>query len=169
MGLENENSSRVGSADCLELIKTTFPDAILGASSSPDAVVVVRKEAVKEVLSFLESDPQLQFNVLMDLTAVDYLGREPRFEVVYTLVSLPFTLRLQVKAPVSDKDPVVDSATGIWDAANWLEREVWDMFGIRFAGHPNLKRILMYEEFQGHALRKDYPIRKRQPLIGPQN
>jgi len=94
---------------------------------------------------------------------------ERRFEVVYHFYSSPHNHRLRVKVPLTAADPAIDSLTGLWHSANWFEREVWDMFGIRFAGHPNLKRLLMYEEFQGHPLRKDYPIRKRQPLIGPVN
>ncbi|MBI3263222.1 MAG: NADH-quinone oxidoreductase subunit C [Acidobacteria bacterium] len=95
-----------------------------------------------------------------------------RFVVVYHLFSLPLKHRLRLEVPVEDveeADPEVDSVTSVWAGADWLEREVWDMFGIRFRGHPNLKRILMYDEFVGHPLRKDYPVNKRQPLIGPVN
>jgi NADH-quinone oxidoreductase subunit C len=92
-----------------------------------------------------------------------------RFVVVYHLFSLPLQHRLRVEVPVEEGEAEVDSLTSLWAAADWLEREVWDMFGIRFRGHPNLKRILMYEEFAGHPLRKDYPVNKRQPLIGPVN
>ena len=122
-----------------------------------------------KVMEFLKNDPRLQFDMLADITAVDYLGRKPRFDVVYHLVSLPLGQRLRIKVRPDDAEPAVDSLAPLWDSANWLEREVWDMFGIRFIGHPDLKRILLYEEFQGHPLRKDYPIRKRQPLIGPKN
>lgn len=94
---------------------------------------------------------------------------EYRFEVVYHFYSSIHNERLRVKVPVTAADPVVASLTDLWASANWFEREVWDMFGIRFSGHPNLKRILMYEEFKGHPLRKDYPVRKRQPLVGPVN
>ena len=94
---------------------------------------------------------------------------EYRFEVVYHFYSSTKNHRLRVKVPLTAADPVVASLTGLWHSANWFEREAWDMFGIRFTGHPNLKRILMYEPFQGHPLRKDYPVRKRQPLIGPVN
>ena len=94
---------------------------------------------------------------------------EHRFDVVYHFFSSAHHHRLRVKVPLTAADPVVDSLTSLWDSANWFEREVWDMFGIQFAGHPNLKRILMYEPFTGHPLRKDYPTRKRQPLIGPIN
>jgi NADH-quinone oxidoreductase subunit C len=92
-----------------------------------------------------------------------------RFVVVYHFFSLPLKHRLRAQVPLDEKDACVDSLTSLWAGANWLEREVFDMFGIRFRGHPNLKRILMYEEFVGHPLRKDYPVNKRQPLIGPVN
>ncbi|MBI4343412.1 MAG: NADH-quinone oxidoreductase subunit C [Candidatus Omnitrophica bacterium] len=92
-----------------------------------------------------------------------------RFEVVYHFYSTAHRRRLRLKVPVSFAEPSVPSLAGLWAAANWYEREVWDMFGVVFEGHPNLKRILMYESFQGHPLRKDYPINKRQPIIGPVN
>ncbi|MCI0534690.1 MAG: NADH-quinone oxidoreductase subunit C, partial [Verrucomicrobiales bacterium] len=90
-----------------------------------------------------------------------------RFDVVYHFLSSALNHRLRVKVPLTAADPVVDSLADLWRVANWFEREVWDMFGIQFKGHPDLRRILMYEEFKGHPLRKDYPARKRQPLIGP--
>jgi NADH-quinone oxidoreductase subunit C len=93
-----------------------------------------------------------------------------RFAVVYHFYSTSHKHRLRLVVPADDADaPAVDSLTGLWPGANWLEREVWDMFGIGFRGHPELKRILMYESFKGHPLRKDYPVNKRQPLIGPVN
>ena len=92
-----------------------------------------------------------------------------RFVVVYHFFSLPLKHRLRVEVPVEEADAEVDSLTSVWASADWLEREVWDMFGIRFRGHPNLTRILLYDEFVGHPLRKDYPVNRRQPLIGPVN
>ncbi len=92
-----------------------------------------------------------------------------RFEMVYQLYSSTLNHHLRVKVPLTEADPSVDSLTSLWHIANWFEREVWDLFGICFNGHPNLKRILMYEQFVGHPLRKDYPVNKRQPLIGPVN
>jgi NADH-quinone oxidoreductase subunit C len=92
-----------------------------------------------------------------------------RFAVVYHFFSLKHKHRLRLVVPLDETDAAVDSLTPLWAGADWLEREVWDMFGICFRGHPNLKRILMYEEFKGHPLRKDYPVDKRQPLIGPVN
>ena len=94
---------------------------------------------------------------------------EARFVVVYHFYSLVHKHRLRLVVPVEESEAELDSLTPLWAGADWLEREVWDMFGIRFRGHPNLKRILMYEEFEGHPLRKDYPVNKRQPLIGPAN
>jgi NADH-quinone oxidoreductase subunit C len=94
---------------------------------------------------------------------------QSRFAVVYHFFSVAHKHRLRLVVPVEEAAAEVDSLTSLWPGANWLEREVWDMFGIRFRGHPNLKRILMYEQFVGHPLRKDYPVNKRQPLIGPVN
>ena len=94
---------------------------------------------------------------------------DARFAVVYHFFSLTHKHRLRVEVLLQEEDPEVDSVTPLWAGAGWLEREVWDMFGIRFRGHPDLRRILLYEEFAGHPLRKDYPVNKRQPLIGPVN
>jgi len=92
-----------------------------------------------------------------------------RFAVVYHFYSMAHKHRLRLVVPVEEADAAVDSLCSLWPGANWLEREVWDMFGIAFRGHPDLKRILMYDEFEGHPLRKDYPVKKRQPLIGRSN
>ena len=129
------------------------------------AVVVLAREHVLDGLQTLRDDSVLGFDALTDLTAVDYLGREPRFEVVYQLNSLAQHHRLRVKAPVPGDDPSIASVTSLWKAALWAEREVWDLFGIRFVGHPDLRRILMYPEFVGHPLLKDYPAQKTQPLV----
>jgi len=129
------------------------------------AVLTVPRDGVLEALRALRDDPTLAFDVLCDLTAVDYLGRTPRFEVVYELNSLTHHHRVRLKAGVPGDDAQIASATPLWNAALWAEREVWDLFGIRFVGHPDLRRILMYPEFDGHPLRKDYPVNKRQPLV----
>lgn len=113
------------------------------------------------------------YNMLVDLTCVDYLprGKTPRFDVIYRLMKLDAATgadqgRLEVHC-AADAEPVLRTVKGLWPNADWLEREVWDMFGVKFADRPGIKRLLMYEEFAGHPLRKDYPIAKRQPLIGP--
>jgi len=168
MGIENRMNEI--SEPSLQLLKEKYPDDVLDTLlPQGDATAIIRPEFLTQIIDFLKKDSRLQFDVLVDITAVDYAERKPRFTVVYHLLSLPFNRRLRLKVSVEDGDPVLDSLTPWWGAANWLEREVWDMFGIRFRGHPDLKRILMYEEFEGHPLRKDYPILKRQPLIGPKN
>ena len=131
---------------------------------------MVARGTLLEALRFCRDDERLACDVLMDLSAVDYLrypGREdgPRFEVVYHLYSLRHNHRLRLNTRVEEDDAVVPSAVDLWPIADWLEREVWDMFGIRFQGHPDLRRLLLYEEFVGHPLRKDYPLRGRQPLV----
>lgn len=151
-------------------IQQKFPEFHLGDHADHgDETVNIRPEGILPVAAFLKNDPELDFNVLMDVTAVDYPGEEPRFEVVYQFYSLKRQARLRVKTRVPEASPELESLTIFWKSANWHEREAWDLFGIRFRNHPGLKRILMYEGFEGHPLRKDYPIRKRQPLIGPFN
>jgi NADH-quinone oxidoreductase subunit C len=137
-----------------------------------DHTAVITPEGIVDALRFCRDEPDLGFDMLMDLTAVDYLkypGREdgPRFDVVYHLYSVTHNHRVRLKVPVEQDAPSVPTATALWPIANWLEREVWDMYGIRFDGHPDLRRLLLYEEFVGHPLRKDYPMERRQPLIGP--
>ena len=154
------------------LLQQRFPAAVTETHRyRGDETAVVKRETLAEIARFLKSNPEFDMNILMDLTAVDGLGMKwsPRFEMVYHFYSLAKNHRLRVKVRVDEKDAVMPTVTHLWPAADWFEREVWDMFGIRFDGHPNLKRILMYEEFTGHPLRKDYPVNKRQPLIGPRN
>ena len=134
-------------------------------STNGQAVVVADPADIQATLRTLRDDPELAFDALSDLTAVDYLGRTPRFEIVYQLNSLARGHRLRVKAPLAGDEPTIATASGLWKSASWAEREVFDLFGIRFAGHPDLRRILLYPEFQGHPLRKDYPLQQRWPLV----
>jgi NADH-quinone oxidoreductase subunit C len=134
-----------------------------------DATALVQKERLVELMRFLRDDAELAFDMLTDLTCVDYLGQEPRFEMVYHLYSVAKNHRLRVKARVPEPSCEIDSLVSLWPSANWMEREVWDLYGVRFTGHPDLRRILLYEEFQGHPLRKDYAKERRQPLVGPNN
>ena len=153
-------------------LKEKFPEAITETHNHRgDETAVVEREAIVEVLLFVKNDSAFDLNMLMDLTAVDGLEMKwaPRFEVVYHLYSIAKNHRLRLKVKVDEKNAAMPSVVDLWPVADWFEREVWDMFGIRFEGHPNLKRILMYEGFSGHPLRKDYPYNKRQPLIGPRN
>jgi NADH-quinone oxidoreductase subunit C len=170
MGVEKQQEKTPGTADSLDLIREHFPGAVLETSlPQGDAVAVVRPEQLTQVMKFLKEDSRLLFNVLVDITAVDYAARNPRFDVVYHLLSIPTNRRLRIKVRIGEDQTTVDTVSNLWGAGNWLEREVWDMFGIRFRGHADLRRILLYDEFEGHPLRKDYPIRKRQPRIGPKN
>ncbi|MFN8008304.1 MAG: NADH-quinone oxidoreductase subunit C [Terriglobia bacterium] len=134
-----------------------------------DDTALIQPEALLPLMTYLKTTPELNFDMLMDLSAVDCLGlgKPYRFEVVYHLFSISLKHRIRIKVPAVAENPEVDSLASLWPVANWFEREVWDMFGVRFRGHPNLKRILMYEEFEGHPLRRDYPVNKRQPLVGP--
>jgi NADH-quinone oxidoreductase subunit C len=149
----------------LDLLREKFPAGVIEASTSlGDDVAVVDKEALLPIISFLKGRPG-EFAMLLDLTCVDYPGRDPRFEMVYHLFSLSRNRRLRIKTGVSESDLRVASLTPLWKNADWLEREVYDMFGVHFEGHPYLRRLFMYDGFEGHALRKDYPLRRRQPII----
>jgi NADH-quinone oxidoreductase subunit C len=119
---------------------------------------VVEAASITSICGYLKHEEE--FNYLVDVTAVDYPKRERRFELVYILYSFPRNTRVRVKASIAENEPI-DSVTPVWQTANWLEREVYDMFGIRFAGHPGLKRILLPDGWQGHPLRKDYSILKQ--------
>jgi NADH-quinone oxidoreductase subunit C len=125
-----------------------------------ELTLTIPAEGVLETLTFLRDDPQTQFKMLIDLTAVDWLGTRPqnqRFDVVYHLLSTTLNQRLRVTVPAGEGQQV-PTATGVYAAANWYEREVWDMFGIPFSDHPDLRRILTDYDFAGHPLRKDFPL-----------
>ena len=119
-----------------------------------------------EVFKTLRDGESFLFNMLVDVTAVDWLdNKEPRFEVIYHLLSITLHHRICIRVGAEEQDPEVDSIVSLWKAANFLEREVWDMYGISFKDHGDLRRILMYDEFVGHPLRKDYPVTKKQPRV----
>ena len=153
----------------IELIKKNFGAAVLETHSLyGDDTVVVEPTAWREVAGFLRDNPAANMDMLTDLTAVDFPEREPRFEIVAHFYSLGKGHRLRLKTRTGDAegdDAEVDSLCEFWASANWMEREVFDMFGVIFKNHPDLRRILMYPEFEGHPLRKDYPADKIQPLI----
>lgn len=134
------------------------------SSDFGDDTLIIDRESLLEVVRFLKQKPY-EYSMLLDLTCVDYLGREPRFEMVYHLLSLSAKHRLRIKVPLSEKNLSIETLTSVWKNANWLEREVYDMYGVRFYGHPDLRRLFMYDGFEGFPLRKDYPLRKRQPRI----
>jgi NADH-quinone oxidoreductase subunit C len=153
----------------IDLIDKQFPGVLLGWHAQlGDETAIIDAAYWKEVARFLRDDPRASMEMLVDLTCVDFPDREPRFEVVAHLLSLSKGHRLRLKAAVGDAEgegASIDSLTELWGSANWAEREAWDMFGVRFEGHPDLRRILLYPEFVGHPLRKDYPIDEIQPLV----
>jgi len=143
-------------------LKEKFPDSILDITFFRDeATIVVKKEDILPVARFLCSDEDLLYDFLSDLCCVDYLKREPRFEIVYHLYSINKNKRLRIKAPIPRNYQVISSVYSVWKTANWLERECYDMYGIGFEDHPDLRRILLADDWEGHPLRKDYPLRGR--------
>ncbi len=124
-----------------------------------ETTLVIRKEFILESLRLLREDPDLDFDFLSDICGIDWLGREPRFEVVYNLYSLNHNSRIRLKVKVEESQPSLPSAVNIWPTADWHEREVFDLFGINFEGHPDLRRILNPDDFKGFPYRKDFPIR----------
>lgn len=149
-------------------LKEKFASSILEVSAfRGEVTITVAKSQILDILSCLKN--LLQFNQLTDVTAVDYLGKkDDRFMMVYQLLSIPNKDRLRIKCPVAELDCNVASATSVWSTANWLEREVFDLFGIVFDGHPDLRRILLTDDWVGYPLRKDYPLQgpDREPYKG---
>jgi len=156
----------------IDILQQAVPGAAFDAGAATDMpTVLVPRDRLVESMTALRDHPALQFSLLADLTAVDHLPRAPRFEVVYHLACLGgqafpsggtvAPARLRVKVGVPNDDPHVPTVTGVWPAAGWLEREVWDMFGIVFDGHADLRRLLMPEDWEGHPLRKDFPVQVR--------
>ncbi len=143
-----------------EKVKEKFPDEVVDITHFSDQVsVIVRKDRIVDICRYLHDDAELHFDYLSDLCGVDYLGKKtPRFEVVYNLYSIKYRHRIRLKAQVSEESPEIDSVISVWRSADWHEREAYDMFGITFEGHPDLRRILMPEDWEGHPLRKDYPL-----------
>ncbi len=144
--------------DLGDYIATSLADDITGVSfESGELVAAARLEAIDRVLKFLRDDINCQFKLLMDVCGVDYPERERRFEIVYNLLSLTHNLRIRIKVTCGEDEPV-PTVTGVFSSANWWEREVWDLFGVMFSGHPDLRRILTDYGFEGHPLRKDFPL-----------
>lgn len=149
-------------------LETEFPGGIAETHTHRgDATVCVTPERWVEVVRFCKESPDLNMNYFRDLTVVDYIEEHPRFEVVVHLFSLPERHALRLKVRVPEDEPTIPTITEVYPAANWFEREGWDMYGVTFEGHPDLRRLLMYEGFEGHALRKDYPVLKAWPLVDP--
>ena len=146
-------------ATVIERLRAALPEAVQKtAEFRGDLSVYVKPEAIVEVARFLRDDPELSYNFLDNLCGVDYIGRDPRFEVVYHLLSHKNRHRVCLKVGVPESSPAVPTLTGLWATANWQERETYDMFGITFTGHPGLQRILMPDDWEGYPQRKDVPL-----------
>ena len=152
-------------------LRAEFPDEILhSVSSQGQTAVVIRPGRIVAILRWLRDTDDLRMNHLRALCGVDNLRRkEPdlsRFEVVYNLYSIPLRHEIRLRAEVGDTDPAIDSVVGLWSGANWLERETFDLLGIRFNGHPDLRRVLLPEDWKGHPLRKEYPLKGKEEWVG---
>ena len=135
------------------------PAAVEGAKFDRDEMTIyIERSVVREACVLLRDDSDCPFNFLADVTCVDWFPSEPRFEIVYHLLSIPKKERVRLKVRLGSNSPALDSVTSVWPAANYFEREIFDLFGVRFTGHPYLRRLLMPEDWEGHPLRKDYPV-----------
>ena len=150
----------------IDLVSKKFGDHVVSSHSRlGNDTVVVKREGLVEVMTYLRDDDACKMNLLRDITAVDYLHRRPRFDVVYILYSIEHKHMLTVRVQLEESDVSIPTLSSLWDVANWLEREVFDMYGMKFTGHPDLRRVLLYEEFEGHPLRKDYATQASQPRV----
>jgi NADH-quinone oxidoreductase subunit C len=164
---DRQDATVMSVQSAVDKLKAKFGDTVLGISEfRGETTVVVKKEEIVAVCSFLKED--VGFNFLTDLCGVDYLGQTPRFMVVYQLYNIGTHTRLRIKTPVEEQDARLDTVSGVWATANWLERECWDLMGITFNNHPDPRRILMPADWEGHPLRKDYPLQgpDREPYQG---
>ena len=140
----------------IQALRAALPNAIVdGKFDRGELTLVIAPDQIRAACRTLQ---QAGYNFFEDLTCVDWYPVEPRFQVTYHILSHKLKERVRLHAMVGDLDPSIDSITSVWPAANFYEREVWDLFGVRFNGHPGLRRIMMPEEWEGHPLRKDYPV-----------
>jgi len=147
-----------------KMIEEKFTGQVLETMAYAGQVAVsLKKDLIKDICLFLRDEPTLKMDHLADLTAVDYSrypgDKGPRFEVVYNLISTVYRHRIRLKIRVPEEDPRVDTVSSVWHTADWHERETYDLMGIKFDGHPDLRRILLTEDWEGHPLRKEYPLK----------
>jgi NADH-quinone oxidoreductase subunit C len=143
----------------VETLRSWSPQAVAEVTEfRGETTVVVPRNLLRAVADRCRADSKLQFNLLSDATCLDRYPVEPRFELNYFLVSIPRRDRVRLQVRLTGQDPVVDSLVPVWPGANWLEREIFDLFGIRFNGHPDLRRILLPEDWEGYPLRRDFPV-----------
>lgn len=151
----------------VEKLEAKFSSAVLGVvEHRGETTVTMAKERIVDICTFMRDE--CGYNLLTDLCGVDYLGQAPRFMVVYNMFNITTKNRFRIKVPVEEQDARVDTVSGVWGTANWHERECWDLMGISFNNHPDLRRILMPADWEGHPLRKDYPVQgpDREPYKG---
>ncbi len=142
-----------------DLLKETFPEAVLSIEEfRGETSIAIDAARLREIMAFLRDHEALRYDLLLDIAGVDFFGRTPRFMIAYLLHSMTFTNKLRIKTTVAE-GASLDTVSDIWLAANWMEREVYDLLGITFNNHPDLKRILLTEDFVGHPLRKDFPVK----------
>jgi NADH-quinone oxidoreductase subunit C len=146
------------------MVEEKFAGQVLDTTTSAGQVaIMVKKDLIRDICQYLKDEPSLKMDHLADLTAVDYSTYPNdtglRFEVVYNLISIEYRHRIRLKVRVPEEDPRVDTVSSIWQTANWHERETFDLMGIKFDGHPDLRRILLPEDWEGHPLRKEYPLK----------
>jgi len=142
----------------MEKVKSQFPSSLEGTNEfRGDLTLQIKREDIVRVCEFLKTDAELAFDMVIDLCGADMYRPEGRYEVIYNLYSLKNRKYLRLKVLLDEDDAVIDSVAGVWAGANWHERETYDMFGVKFAGHPDLRRIYMPEEYEYHPLRKDFP------------
>lgn len=150
----------------LQRVAERFPHAVQqGYSQHGDETLVIAREHLVEVARFCHEDPELDLKLPLSVTCVDFLGETPRFELVYTLYSITKKHHLRLKVRLPEEDPVAPTLTSVYRGLDYWERYCWDMYGIKFSGRTETKRLWLYEEFDGHPLRKDYPLRGRQPIV----
>ncbi len=143
----------------VEAVTEKFPGEVLESGTSLGQTwAVVKRDRLADICRFLKEDPEIKLDYLIDVTAVDWLPKAPRFEVVYHMHSMKHNTRLRLKVRVDEEDASVPTISGVWRTADWHERETYDLFGIKFEGHPDLRRILMPDDWEGYPLRKDYPL-----------
>jgi NADH-quinone oxidoreductase subunit C len=159
-----------GDLPAAEKLRERFPEAVQEVTEAHGEVtLVIDREQIVDVCRWLKDDPDCCYDLLMDMAGVDYLGRDLRFEVVYHLYSVPRNRRLRLKVRMLENDASLPSVTSIWSTANWHEREAFDMLGIHFAGHPDLRRIYMPDDYPGHPLRKDFPTMGPEVEVPPRD
>jgi NADH-quinone oxidoreductase subunit C len=153
-----ENTSQVGNAvvSALRAWSANAIDEVIEFRG--ETTIVVQRKVLRAVAARCREDDALQFDLLTDATCLDRFPMEPRFELNYHLVSIPRRSKIRLRVRLTGGDPVVDSLVPVWPGANWLEREIFDLFGIQFTGHPDLRRILLPDDWEGYPLRKDYPV-----------